>query len=462
LTNKESRRAHAPLKMASICVRESSFCDKAHNDTISQILYNQKQSAIFCDVVMKVCDREIFAHSNVLAAASPYFGSFLSQDLPRQFSQRAPQVIEIQIDGSEPNVLYEEAVGAVIDYIYTGKMLVKDTNVFQISEIARIMQIDTIVQFCEDFSVGKVGASELWEVLRAKAFPTKTRSDAAVNTDRGEVHGSCEMGASRLKSKKLVSVSTQVLPQLLGMKCDKVQTMDKSTSTSSNVGVAPVRVKAKAHLPKKEPCQLNAPKARRGRPRKQKPTEKSIESVSCHDDCGADGFQEFPTSEKEQHIYTVAMQPSGTSLISSLTDGETFQIIETLFASEQERTGAECNAPARDTKERLSPECVGLETEMHPNTECTSSETAEKTVTVVEKVDSKPETSEVVGMRRSRRTPKPTPKMAMASPKRRLSLSRGMPQTTKRDAEKVNTAERKPTKADRIKIELQPVSNSRN
>lgn len=441
------------LKMASIRVRESSFCDKAHNDTISQILYNQKQSAIFCDVVMKVCDREIFAHSNILAAASPYFGSFLSQDLPRQFSQRAPQVIEIQIDGNEPNVLYEEAVGAVIDYIYTGKMLVKDTNVFQISEIARIMQIDTIVQFCEDFSIGKVGASELWEVLRAKSFPTKTRSDAAVNT---ETHGSCEMGASRLKSKKLVSVSTQVLPQLLGMKRDTVETVDKSTSTSGAVSVL-TQVKAKPHLPKKEPCKIDSPKARRGRPPKQKPAEKTIVSVpdGHQDDCGVDSFQEFATSEKTQHVYTVTMQPSGDSVISSLTDGETFQIIETLISPEQSGTDAQSGGP--HTKEQSSPQYSGLETEVQSSIDCTSPDTNEKVE--VKKVDTKSESSEVVAMRRSRRTPKPTPKMAMASPKRRVSLSQGTPQTNKEDAEKANMADRRATKPERLKTELQQVGN---
>ena len=72
--------------------RESSFCDKQQNDAILAELYAQKQGSIFCDVIMKVCGQEIYAHSAVLAAASPYFNTFLSQDLPRQFSQRSPQV----------------------------------------------------------------------------------------------------------------------------------------------------------------------------------------------------------------------------------------------------------------------------------------------------------------------------------------------------------------------------------
>ena len=71
----------------------SSFTDRQQNDAILAELHAQKQNVVFCDVVMKVLAKEIYAHSAVLAAASPYFNSFLSQDLPRQFSQRSPQVV---------------------------------------------------------------------------------------------------------------------------------------------------------------------------------------------------------------------------------------------------------------------------------------------------------------------------------------------------------------------------------
>ena len=51
------------------------------------------------------------------------------------------QIIEIHIDGIEPNMLYEAAVASVIDFIYTGKLDVNVDNVNQICEIARIMQV---------------------------------------------------------------------------------------------------------------------------------------------------------------------------------------------------------------------------------------------------------------------------------------------------------------------------------
>ncbi len=289
-------------------LRESSFFDKQQNDALFSQLYVQKQNGMFCDVMMKVSGHEIFAHSALLAAASPYFNTFLNQDMPRNYSQRSPQVcveflfivhfllfrrlkfwfrfvrfpvwtlftihllsplprcvttlslappywfitpppwmsptptarqrmtwllakhlvtgssspavvaagslfhetrwvknlwdfrawklesflepwlffcslctkelgkgvfaclskcdhfsfafqvIEIQIDGSESSMGYDFAVAAVVDFIYTGKLRVTQDDVSQICEIARIMQIQSVVNFCELFQNGRASA----------------------------------------------------------------------------------------------------------------------------------------------------------------------------------------------------------------------------------------------------------------------------------------------------------------
>ena len=172
---------------------------------------------------MKVCGKDIFAHSNVLAAASPYFQSFLGQELPRQFSQRAPQVIEIQIDGSEPNTHYQDAVTAVIDFVYTGKMDVNETSVNQISEIARIMQINSVIKFCESFLTGK-----------ENEFCGETTVDIGVNTNKSffkTTQSQTLSDTQKVKTRHLVTVSTQVRPQLLGVVDPESQRIDKGTST---------------------------------------------------------------------------------------------------------------------------------------------------------------------------------------------------------------------------------------
>ena len=124
------------LKMATAVERETSFCNKTQTDTLIRALLRQKQDWLFCDVLIKVCGREISAHSNVLAAVSPYFAAFFGQDAPRSFSQKSPQIIEIRIDGChESNSIYEAAVDAIIDYMYTGEIRVGESCVSQITEI---------------------------------------------------------------------------------------------------------------------------------------------------------------------------------------------------------------------------------------------------------------------------------------------------------------------------------------
>ena len=300
--------------MASVLQRESSFCNKDLCDTIINILYIQKQEAIFCDVVMKVCDYEIFAHSNILAAASPYFSNFLGQDLPRQFSQRAPQVIEIQIDGNEPNHLYAEAVGAMIDYIYTGKMSVTQVNVFQISEIARIMQMDSVIQFCDHFSASSLvgdtvtdtgavsggGGPELWEVLQSQMGYTKSTIDVAVNTD-GYICNRIDMPKVRVKAKKLLSVSTQVLPQLLGLEIAKEKICVSTQVSPGDDRLCKLKVKQETHkdiFRKFTPTKPKAvPGRKRGRPRLHR-----IPSTETMTTCGMEPADDPPLLTTAENV----------------------------------------------------------------------------------------------------------------------------------------------------------------
>ena len=225
--------------MATEGVRESSFCDENQNINIVRALHDQKRSSTFCDVIMKVCGRDIYAHSNILAAASPYFNTFLSQDLPRQFSQRAPQIIEIQIDGSEPNMLYEEAVATVIDFIYTGMLTVQESNVAQVSEIARIMQIDSVVKHCEDFVSGKLdGENGGVLVKRKEGVDASTNTERSLLVDLMTTRQGGRPGAGDFRSKpphgkflSLVSVSTQVAPRLLGLRDSEKEMVDKGVCT---------------------------------------------------------------------------------------------------------------------------------------------------------------------------------------------------------------------------------------
>ena len=136
--------------------QEYTFNDEDLSKRVLRSFYRFKETSSFCDVILKICGYEVPAHSCVLAAGSQYFNSFLSQPTPRQYSPVFPQVIEIQIDGSDPNARYKEAVYSVIDFIYTGKLIVHEHNILhQIREISKIMQLTDLVIFCSNILLNK-------------------------------------------------------------------------------------------------------------------------------------------------------------------------------------------------------------------------------------------------------------------------------------------------------------------
>lgn len=145
--------------MASGEERKASFGEENQLLAIFTALNAQRSVSRFCDVILKVCDDQIFAHSNVLAATSPYFASFLGlgQDLPRAFSQKTPQIIEIHIDGSEGDSDYGDAVRKVVDYMYTSTINLNYNVLIPVLEIAKIMQMDKILEFCDLFQRGEDG-----------------------------------------------------------------------------------------------------------------------------------------------------------------------------------------------------------------------------------------------------------------------------------------------------------------
>ena len=211
------------MAMAEI-EREATFSDKSKQRSFADIFFNQKQSCLFCDVILKVCSKEIYAHSNVLAASSTYFENFLSQDLPRLFSQRSPQIIEIQIDGNEPNKFYEEAVETVINYIYTGNITVKEYNVAQIYEISKIMDIISVINFCEDFIQGKVQHGMIYQGSDGLVFRSVSSNTDITSVKYGSMldcWATISKSArtekdvallSKIKTRKVTSVSIQTVP----------------------------------------------------------------------------------------------------------------------------------------------------------------------------------------------------------------------------------------------------------
>jgi len=116
----------------------TSFFDRRHGDVVIDALRRQRQNGhTFCDVVLNVRGRTIGAHAAVLAAVSPYFAEFFAVDLPRAFSQRCAQIIDVVVDGMDAvtTAVLADAVEAVVEFIYSGYLRVNQSILARVAEI---------------------------------------------------------------------------------------------------------------------------------------------------------------------------------------------------------------------------------------------------------------------------------------------------------------------------------------
>jgi len=130
--------------MAGDDERETSFFDRRHGDVVIDFLRRQRDSAgSFCDVTLNVRGRTISAHAAVLAAVSPYFAEFFGNDLPRGYSQRCPQVIDIVVDGVDAagTAVLADAVEAIVEFIYSGYLRVNQSILARVAEIGEFSSV---------------------------------------------------------------------------------------------------------------------------------------------------------------------------------------------------------------------------------------------------------------------------------------------------------------------------------
>lgn len=203
---------------ANFQVGEASFCDKSQREHLLETIFVQYEQKLFCDVIIKVGSKEYNVHANILAAASPYFSTFLLQDVPRSFCQKTPQIIEIQIDSSTQESLYEDAVDSILRFIYSGVLTVNDSNVTQINELARIMQIEGIESFCSNYLQGRVLPGTVYSTSNSiKSRHAGTNTDLSVLkgllglSDPGAQDRPFGLVNTKFKANKVVSVGCQTV-----------------------------------------------------------------------------------------------------------------------------------------------------------------------------------------------------------------------------------------------------------
>ncbi|XP_034043797.1 zinc finger and BTB domain-containing protein 45 [Thalassophryne amazonica] len=118
-----------------------------HNSSQSvlEALRTQRREGLFCDVTVRIHDASLRAHACVLAAGSPFF-----QD----------KLLLGHSEISVPPLVPAETVKQLVDFMYSGSLVVLQSQALCILTAASILQIKTVIDECTQIiSQRKAGAA---------------------------------------------------------------------------------------------------------------------------------------------------------------------------------------------------------------------------------------------------------------------------------------------------------------
>ncbi|KAF7660296.1 hypothetical protein LDENG_00284950 [Lucifuga dentata] len=120
------------------------FCDREHPSQLLDALRQFYISGAFTDVTLQCAESgQVFpCHKAVLSARSSYFKVMFTADM----REKSTSVIKLTgIDGS--------VLGALVNYVYTARVCIDDSNVQSLLEAADLLQFTSVKQACEEFLI---------------------------------------------------------------------------------------------------------------------------------------------------------------------------------------------------------------------------------------------------------------------------------------------------------------------
>ncbi|KAF3694879.1 D-3-phosphoglycerate dehydrogenase [Channa argus] len=120
------------------------FCDEDHPAELLDALRNFYISGLFTDVSLQCGESgQVFhCHKAMLSARSLYFKVMFTADM----RERSNSVIKLR--GVDCGVL-----GALVNYVYTARVCIKESNVQSLLEAADLLQFISVKQACEEFLI---------------------------------------------------------------------------------------------------------------------------------------------------------------------------------------------------------------------------------------------------------------------------------------------------------------------
>lgn len=146
--------SHTPTGEDSIIGKPFKFVDSSHSYEVLAGLHRQRENDIGLDFTLVIEGSDIAVHRNVLMAFCPYFEALLGPNMKEGRESR----VELQELKLAP-------VREIIDYAYTGEILLSDENVESVLETANYLGIVTICGACCDFLKSTMNASTCCDIL---------------------------------------------------------------------------------------------------------------------------------------------------------------------------------------------------------------------------------------------------------------------------------------------------------
>ncbi|XP_029342500.1 kelch-like protein 3 isoform X6 [Acyrthosiphon pisum] len=124
------------------------FTNSFHSDRILEDLQSLRKNEVLCDIRFETDDGCItFGHKNVLMVASPYFRAMFNN-----FDESIKDLVKIsELDSTVLQIL--------LDYIYTGELIMTKENVQVLLPAANILHLDFVITACSEFLQKQLDAS---------------------------------------------------------------------------------------------------------------------------------------------------------------------------------------------------------------------------------------------------------------------------------------------------------------
>lgn len=165
-----------------------------HNSSQSvlEALRTQRREGLFCDVTVRIHDASLRAHACVLAAGSPFF-----QD----------KLLLGHSEISVPPLVPAETVKQLVDFMYSGSLVVLQSQALCILTAASILQIKTVIDECTQIISQRKAATGAASAAAAAAavaagrgmlggvLPKQEERGEGKGTERG-ASGSCSVGST--------------------------------------------------------------------------------------------------------------------------------------------------------------------------------------------------------------------------------------------------------------------------